>query len=682
MMRAASMLFAGGQTLGLVLIAVALLLASGIGSLVASSRPKLATSIGAGGAAAGLVLGLLATVRVLATGPTALRRPWNVPYGEFALAIDPLSGLFLLIVFGVCLAAAVYGAAYLLPEGAHRRLGPPWFFFNLLAASMAVVVMARNGVLFLVAWEVMALASFFLVTFEDDNAQVRDAGRLYLIATHAGTAFLLALFVALARQTDSMDFDRWRAAAASAAPASAGLLFLLAVVGFGTKAGLVPFHVWLPEAHPAAPSHVSAVMSGAMIKLGIYGLLRTTTFLGPPPPWWGATLIGLGVASALIGVLYALVQQDIKRLLAYSSVDNIGLITIGLGLALLGRCYDLPALAALGLAGALLHALNHALFKGLLFLGAGAVARQTGTRQIDRLGGLLKPMPLTGACLLAGAGAAAALPPFNGFAGEFLLYLASYRGVTALAGARGLLPLLALCGLGLAGGLAAACFLRVAGVTLLGLPRDPDLPRASEPSPWMGGTLAALAAFCLVLGLLPALAAPILDPAVAAVLGSASTAAPGTVSGLAELAAPLSRLLGLLLALTAGLAALRVRLLSRRAVGASVTWDCGYERPTPRMQYTASSFSEPIRDMFALLLPARRRIVHPEGFFPVAASFRSRIVRPFQEQLYRPAFDAVGRSMSRLRWLHHGRVQLYVLYIVVTLIAMLSWFLSLRQLAP
>jgi formate hydrogenlyase subunit 3/multisubunit Na+/H+ antiporter MnhD subunit len=666
--------------LQIVLFTVALLLFGGVGALLCSSRPRLATACGAGSAVAGACLGLVGTLGTLGASPVLLRRPWDVPYGEIALGLDALSAFFLLIVYGVGLAAAVYGAAYLAGEGTHRRLGPPWFFFNLLFASMVVVILARNGVLFLVAWEVMALSSFFLVTFEDDKAPVRDAGRLYLIATHTGTAFLLALFVTLAHGTDSMDFARWSGAGAPMAPTLAGVLFLLAVVGFGTKAGLVPLHVWLPEAHPAAPSHVSAVMSGAMIKMGIYGLLRTLAFLGPPPPWWGGLLIGLGVASALIGVLSALVQEDLKRLLAYSSVENVGLILIGVGLGVVGMAYDLPALAALGFAGALLHALNHALFKGLLFLGAGAVARQTGTRRLERLGGLLGTMPLTGACLLAGSAAIVALPPFNGFASEFLLYFASYRGVTALGGARGLLPLLALVGLALAGGLAAACFLRMAGIALLGLPRSEEGARAAEPPFGMLAPMVALAAACLLLGLLPATPAPVLLPAVSIVLGGGpASAALADLSGMAGLGATLARVVVLLVASFAGLLGLRRILLARRTVGAGVTWDCGYERPTARMQYTASSFSEPIREMFTLLLPARRRIVRPEGLFPAAASLRSRVVRPFQERLYRPAFDAVGGGISRLRFLHHGRVQLYVLYIVVTLVLMLIWFLTLRQ---
>ncbi|MCI0567383.1 MAG: oxidoreductase, partial [Acidobacteria bacterium] len=587
--------------MGTVLVALVLLAASGAGAFTASSRPRLATWLGAGGCVAGCAVGFLAALFSLGNPPVSLRHSWEVPYGEFALRMDSLAAFFLLIVFGLCLLAAVYGSSYLSHAAARRPVGPSWLFFNLLTASMALVVLARNGVLFLIAWEVMALSSFFLVTFEDDKPGVREAGRLYLIATHAGTAFLVGLFMALTASTGSADFDRWQESAASAGPAHAGLLFALALVGFGTKAGLVPFHVWLPEAHPAAPSHVSAVMSGAMIKMGIYGLLRSLTFLGEPRSGWGATLIGLGVASALVGVLFALTQQDIKRLLAYSSVENVGLIAIGLGLGMIGRSYDMPALAALGFAGALLHVLNHALIKGVLFLGAGAIAQEAGTRQIDQLGGLLKRMPITGACVLAGSAAITALPPFTGFAGEFLLYLASFHGVTALQGARGLLPLTALVGLALSGGLAAACFLRLSGLTLLGLPRDAAAANARETATAMRVSMVVLAAFCLLLGLAPGVPLLVVGPATSAALGG--TAAQGALAGFAALVGRIPQVFALLILLVVILAWGRHRLLARRGAAAALTWDCGYERPTARMQYTASSFGEPIREIFALLLP-------------------------------------------------------------------------------
>ena len=271
----------------------------------------------------------------------------------------------------------------------------------------------------------MSLASFFLVMFDDEKESVRRAGWIYLVAMHLGTAFLLAMFLLLGQERRLAGFR----AALGRARRRSGVLFLLAVVGFGTKAGFIPLHVWLPEAHPAAPSHVSAVMSGVMIKTGIYGLLRMLTLLGPPPAWWGWTLLGIGVVSGVLGVLFALAQHDLKRLLAYHSVENIGIIALGLGVGLLGISYGNPTMAALGFAGGLLHVVNHAVFKSLLFLGAGSVLHATGTGEIDRLGGLLKRMPVTGATFLVGAAAISGLPPLNGFVSEFLIYLGALAGL-------------------------------------------------------------------------------------------------------------------------------------------------------------------------------------------------------------------------------------------------------------
>ena len=356
-----------------------------------------------------------------------LRATWPVPFGEFFIELDPLTAWFLLPTLLLSALSAIYGVGYLRSWQGRRSLGPVWFFYCLLVLGMVLVLVARNAVLFLVAWELMALASFFLVTFEHERESVREAGWIYFVATHLGTAFLLAFFLLLARETGSMDFDVW-AEKGIHTQGLAGILFLLAVVGFGTKAGFMPLHVWLPEAHPAAPSHVSALMSGVMIKTGIYGLLRAFTFLGMPPLWWGWVLIGIGLTSGVLGVLFALAQHDLKRLLAYHSVENIGIIALGLGVGLLGMSTGSSMLIVLGFGGALLHVVNHALFKGLLFLGAGAVLHGTGTLEIDHLGGLLKRMPWTAATFLIGAVAISGLPPLNGFVSEFLIFFGAFKG--------------------------------------------------------------------------------------------------------------------------------------------------------------------------------------------------------------------------------------------------------------
>ncbi|MGD0464832.1 MAG: proton-conducting transporter membrane subunit [Tepidisphaeraceae bacterium] len=651
------------------LLAVAILVCSGLAALLATASPRAATTLGAGGAVVACVMGLIAAVPFLFGAPAeSLHLAWNVPYGSFFVEVDALAAFFLLPLFALSALAAVYGAEYLLEWRGRKSLGAAWLFYNLLLASMVLVVLAHNGVLFLVAWETMTLSSYFLVTFEDEQDAVRQASWTYLVASHLGTAFLLALFVLLGRGSGSLDFDHFSSANASA-------LFLLALVGFGTKAGFMPLHVWLPEAHPAAPSHVSAVMSGVMIKMGIYGLLRTLTFLGPPPAWWGCVLIGIGLTSGVMGVLLALAQHDLKRLLAYHSVENIGIIALGLGVGLLGVSNGSPVLAALGFGGALLHVLNHALFKGLLFLGAGSVLHGTATREIDHLGGLAKRMPWTATTFLVGAVAISGLPPLNGFVSEFLIYLGAFNGVTQRAAVA--VPLLAaIAGLALIGGLAAACFTKAYGVVFLGQPRSEQAAHAHEAGVAMRLPMVLLAASCVLIGF----CAPLALRPLCGVLHVVSGLPPRTINEqLAGAAGPLRYVIAgsvAFVVLIAALAWLRRRSLTGRIVTQTVTWDCGYAQPTARIQYTASSFAQPLTALFAPLLRARRTLAAPEGYFPRASSFTTATPDAARIALYEPAFSGVGWLLARVRWLQQGRIQLYVLYIALTLLVLLVWKLG------
>jgi len=655
------------------LAAFAVLIAGGV-TARAAREPRLRTWLGASGAILGCALGIVAAAPVLLGGAQpALRLPWSLPLASFSLAIDPLSAWFLLPTFGISALAAVYGAGY--EQRAHGRSsgsGSSWLWFNLFVASMAMVVVARNGVLFLMAWEMMTIASYFLVTLHGERAEARRAGRIYLIAAHAGTAFLLVLFLLLGTR-GTLDFDSFGPAGARTA-ASAGAIFLLAVVGFGVKAGFIPFHVWLPEAHPAAPTHASAVMSGVMIKLGIYGLLRTLTFLGEPPLWWGWTLIVVGLVSGVLGVLYALAQHELKRLLAYHSVENIGIIAMGLGLGLIGAARHSTILFALGFGAALLHVLNHAMFKALLFFGAGSVIRAAGTGEIEHLGGLLKRMPTTGAAFLVGAVAISGLPPLNGFVSEFLLFLGSF---SAVGGADklsvGVAGVALIAGLALIGGLAAACFAKAFGVVFLGEPRAPRTEEVREAGILLRVPMLALAAGCVAIGLL----SPVLLPVLARVLPAIGGIAPGSAApdllsaqaGLRGVTLVGVLLLGLLLLL----ATLRSTVLRRRSVRAAVTWDCGYAKPTPRLQYTASSFAQPILDLFAPMLGTRVSSVNPRGIFPSAASLETSTPDSFRERIFRPIFVEVDRVLARFRRIQEGRVQVYVLYIALTLLALLAY---------
>lgn len=642
--------------------------------LATRGRPSWTRIVGPAVTVIGSVLGLAPAGVALVGGTVpAVNLPWSLPFGSLSLEMDALSAVFAAPILIITALAAVYGADYLRPFEAKKDLALSWFFFNVLAGSMLLVVVARNAMLFLLAWEVMSLASFFLVMFESEQESVRRAGWTYLIATHIGTAFLLVLFALLGQQGDTLDFAGFSLAGASSGLAA--VAFLLAVVGFGTKAGFMPLHVWLPEAHPAAPSHVSAVMSGVMIKTGIYGLVRILTFLGTPPPWWGWTLVGIGAVSGIVGVLFALAQHDLKRLLAYHSVENIGIIALGLGVGLLGVSYGNPTMAFLGFAGGLLHVINHAVFKSLLFLGAGSVLHASGTRDIEHLGGLLKRMPTTGLVFLIGSVAICGLPPLNGFVSEFMIYLGSLGALTAIPG----LPIGALSAslivvgaLALIGGLAVACFTKAFGIIFLGEPRSSHAAHVHEAGAAMRIPMVLLAIACLVIGLCGPFMLILLVPAVGVLTGSSEGVTP-EIRQIGDMLWMITAVTAGLLGLAALLAWVRSRLLRGRSVTEAVTWDCGYAAPTARMQYTASSFADPITRLFRVFLRTRRQFVPPAGLFPSSSSFSSETPDVYRERMYRPAFSTAESILARFRWLQHGRVNLYILCIVLALLVLLAW---------
>ncbi len=654
----------------LLLLALALMLVAGLLALALSREPFLSTAAAIVGVVVAAGVGLVAVADPLATGTAdSLRFDWDGPHGPFVVGLDALSAFFLLPVLGLSAVAAVYGWAYL-SESRHRKSrGPAGFYFCLFVAGMTLVLIARTAVLFLVAWEVMSLSAFFLVTFEHEQAEARRAGWVYLIATHLGVAFLVALFAGLSFHAGTTEFGGYGHTPA-AGPALAGLLFVLALVGFGTKAGLVPLHVWLPEAHSAAPSHVSALMSGVMIKMGVYGLLRTLTFLGPPPPWWGLALAAAGAVTAVVGIALASYQRDIKRVLAYSSVENLGLIALALGVGLWGVAAGRPAVAALGVTACLLHVWNHAAMKGLMFLAAGSVVHGTGTRDMERLGGLMRRMPWTGTVMVLGAVAIAALPPLNGFTGKWLLYLGLADWSLGASPDRGLTPLLMIGLLALVGGLSAVTFVRLCGIGLLGAPRSETARHAHDPSWWMRGPMVALAIVCLAAAIVPARVAASLAGAGQAILGGAAGA--GAADG--RLDAALSAL-GTFNAWTVvavvGLALVLVALVRRAA--SEPTWGCGYAAPTPRMQYTGRSFAQMVAEWLLprFLRPRSRRRL-PKGLFPSGVEYASDCTDPVS-RLYVPFFTRWTRRFARFRILQQGKVHVYLLYILCMVVLALAW---------
>jgi NADH:ubiquinone oxidoreductase subunit 5 (subunit L)/multisubunit Na+/H+ antiporter MnhA subunit len=420
-------------------------------------------------------------------------------------------------------------------------------------------------------------------------------------------------------------------------------------------------------------------MSGVMVKTGIYGLVRALTLLPAAPAWWGWLLVGIGIISGIWGVLFALAQHDLKRLLAYHTVENIGIIALGLGTGLLGASSGSPLLAVLGLSGALFHVVNHALFKGLLFLGAGAVVHATGTRDIDHLGGLARLMPVTALAFIVGAVAISGLPPLNGFASEFLIYQGAFRATTTLGPAGAAPGLLVIGALALIGGLAAICFTKVVGIVFLGEPRTEAAAQAHPPGLLMVAPMVVLAVGCLLVGLF----APVVVGSIVPIAAEAVHLPSPVPSSLASAAtAPLASVVAVgafLLVAIGVLSVLRRLLLAGRPVESTGTWDCGYARPTARMQYTASSYVQPATELFRGLLHTRTELSAPSGLFPQTATFHSETPDVCENVLYRPIFGAVGRAIGRLRWLQQGSVHVYAMYIAVTLIVLLIWFVGVTR---
>lgn len=640
---------------------VALILAGGVVALADRRARRLAE----GGfrllVAAGCVVVAVPAVATLVDGRTRMVRLAPVtPGGAWVFGLDRLSAWFLVAILAVGAAAAVYGTDYLAPERRERSVGAAHALLAVLLAALAGVVTAQAAIPFLAAWEVMAVSGYLLVIFESERPDARRAGLIYLVLTHASTIALLAMFAGWGHGAPDQSFGAL--ARTPLAAGSAGAILVLALVGFGIKAGIVPLHFWLPGAHAAAPSHVSALLSGVMIKMGIYGLLRVITLLGGVPAWWGWTLLGLGLASGVLGVLWALAQHDLKRLLAYHSVENIGIILLGMGAGALGIAYRRPAVAVLGFTGAVLHTLNHALFKGLLFLGAGAVGRATGTRALDQLGGLGRRMPVTAAAFLVGSAAIVGLPPLNGFVSEWVVFQALFRAGGAESALR--VAVAAATGLGLIGGLALACFAKVHGVVFLGRARTPAAEAAGERGPISLGPMLALAAACLALGLYPAAAVGPASAVAQAVAGAPAGPDP-TVTDLAAAAARVSGLALALFGLGGLLWLVRASLLSRSRIAESATWACAGPPLSARAQYTASSFAAPLLRAYQPLAGVRTAAG--------ATSFETHPIDLVLDGAALPAWRGVVRAAREARLLPAGRLRWYLVYVILTLLGLLLY---------
>ena len=626
------------------------------------------------GALACLGVALLAGI-FLATGHTAqvLVLPLGLPNLPFHLRLDALSAFFLLLLGLAGTGISIFAAGYF-RSGEGSAPGLLGLQYHVFLASMAMVILADDAYLFMVAWETMALSSYFLVTSQHRIPEIRRAGFLYLLMAHVGALSILLCFGVMQGGSWQFTFDAMRSA--SLTPFWATAAFLLALVGFGAKAGLVPMHVWLPEAHPAAPSPVSAMMSGLMLKTAIYGLLRVSFDLLHLRFWqWGVLTVALGLSSAMFGAIFAAVQTDMKRLLAYSSIENVGLIFTGIGLAILFQASKMPLFAALALTAALIHAINHALFKSLLFLATGSVLHATKQRSLGKLGGLIRSMPWVAALALVGTLAIAGLPPLNGFVSEWLL-LQSFLFTPQLPHAflNMLIPLGA-AALALIFALAGYVMVKFYGVIFLGKPREASLTHAHDAN-WLERLgLGWLALGCVLIGVLPQLALRAAGAVTGSIIGSSVSPGsfPWTIAPVAPQQASYSGLVFLLgIVAVVGITFLLVRLVAHGRIRRTETWDCGYPWQTARMQDTAEGFGQPIRHMFGAFFRMERELPSPADQSP-----RYRVI--IEDRLWRTIYLPIARGVQRLAdavsLLQGGRLAVYLLYGFLTLIVLLVFVL-------
>ncbi len=597
------------------------------------------------------------------------------------LSFDPLSVFFLAVIGLVSFPSAIYSIGYLKDHYSPQKIALGWALFIAFVLSMALVVTVKNAFLFLIAWELMSLVSYFLVVFDTEHEKSIKAGAIYIVMTHIGTAFIIAAILIMFKYAHSFDFPALKEACLAMPPGIKNLIFILFLIGFGTKAGIVPLHIWLPYAHPQAPSHISSLMSGVMIKTAIYGIIRfVIMILGVGSLWWGSAILVIASISCLVGVIYALMEHDIKRLLAYHSVENIGIILLGVGASMVFMKLNMPIPAVFAMIAGLYHLINHALFKGLLFLGAGSVYKATGKRNMEKMGGLIKAMPWTAATFLVGAMAISALPPLNGFVSEWLTLQAFFMGLAG--GTIGVKIFMgALAGvLALTGGLAAACFVKAFGITFLAMPRSKNAAEAKESPFSMKFAMVFLAALTIIFGLA---AAPIIK-ILTGVSGSALAIDTANINftlnnfiitpqGAGNIyLSPLIAGMALIF-IGAATAATLYFALGKSKVVINKTWDCGYYKLNSRNEYTATAFSKPFRIAFDFfLLPYRKTEKIWDSFYHTKSFTYEVYTTPvFKQYIYEPALRAILKIANKMKKIQSGSMHLYIFYIFITILTLI-----------
>lgn len=673
-------------------ICVALYLLGAISSIFTYSFPKLSNRLSNSFALVSssyLSIAMIYKLLFLKDVPLNLNFSTNIPFLSLAFNIDSLAAFFILIISMVSVVVSLFSYTYMSHYFYIHNVAVFGCFYNLFILSMVLLVASSNLILFLIFWELMSLISYFLVIYEHEKEDVQKAGKIYIIMTYTGTAFITAAFILIAYFTKSFELS---GIASSSIPGGyANIIYVLLLIGFGTKAGIIPVHVWLPYAHPVAPSNISALMSGVMIKMSIYGLFRIVFNVLPGNAmWWGVLAIIAGAVSAVIGIAYSVASTvNIKRLLAYSSIENMGIIFCGFGIALIARATDNTFLLSLALTAALLHTFNHAIFKSLLFMSAGAIQYSAHTKNMEKLGGLIKKMPIASVFIFTGCLAVSAVPPFNGFTSEYIIFQSIINSIVLFTPSGHfslvILFIVVASALALTGALVVYSYVKLFGVSFLGMPRSIEAEKVTEPGKPMLTALGISAGLCLITGIFVKYVIRLIDYVGGELTGLKLLSTDWSLKGLVHYPVKADNLyisaglLTVIVLILAGIVLLVVMAMRKRTtVQKYNTWDCGFTTLNPKMQYTSTGFSKSIRIIFRGLFKPNRDLVITEGYGPYYMKkgiYNVTTEKVFEKYLYTPIIAAIVNFSRKIRFkIQTGSIHTYLIYFFSVLILMLLYY--------
>lgn len=631
----------------------------------------------------GIFLSLLFLMKIISQ-PVIIEFETTFDFFKLVFRLDNISAFFILLISVLALVVSIYSIGYVKHYENKSNTGLLGALYNIFLCSMILVVSCGHLFMFLIAWEIMSLASYFLVIYENEKAEVQKAGLIYIIMTHIGTAFITAAFILIYKFSGQASIQLIDI---STIPSTVkNIIFILLLAGFGTKGGMIPLHIWLPYAHPAAPSNISALMSGVMIKTAVYGLLRfVVEMMHADKSWWGMTILTVGAISMSLGIIYALMEQNIKKLLAYSSVENIGIIFMGLGLGIIANAGGHKVLAALSITASLLHTFNHGIFKGLLFLGAGSIHYSTGTKDMEKLGGLIKKMPITAIFFLIASLSICALPPLNGFVSEWLTYQSMFINILEADSFTKLIILVTAALLALTGALAAYCFVKAYGISFLAVPRSEHSANAKEVSLFMLMGMGILSLACLLLGVFPRIFISLLEPINKQLFNTGIDEGLGGFSSFVmyplkinDISISPAALLLIMLIIFIASAIIIYLVSSKKKARTYVTWDCGYVKLDNRMQYSATGFSKPARIVFRSIFRPRRELKIEEGVTPYhvkAAKYNVSTLSLIETYFYNPTVKRIINFARKARFsIQTGSIHTYLLYIFITILLMFVYY--------